>query len=475
MSRATKWIVGLIAAVVVVLGGSTVAYASYYSERAVPGSKVAGESVSNMTHDQIVQRIEERVSDLTANITVDGKSFEPNLADLGVSVDADATATAVMSQSADAWSRIKGLFDSGDTPAVISLDEGVLDAYAHELIKDLGEPAKNASVKFDEAAEAFVAEPASVGHGLDMDALREYANQAGKNLSGEAAAFESLETEPEITTEHAEQVAASANQMMGIPVVISTGNREITPTAADRAKWVNLLGDDGELSDSALDEAKIKEWLLATAESTNDDPIPGIHNINSRGDVVSTPEEGVPGFYVNNAEDVSTGLIAALKKGEAFEGLFQYDQVEQEFEERLIADGAEDLPYQAAPGEKWIDINLSNATTSAYEGATIVRGPVPMVPGEPGTETVTGVFKVYLQYEVQTMRGLNQDGTTYETPNVPWVTYFHGSYALHGAPWRSSFGWNGPGGSHGCVNMPVGEAKWFYDFVEMGTTVVSHY
>ena len=73
------------------------------------------------------------------------------------------------------------------------------------------------------------------------------------------------------------------------------------------------------------------------------------------------------------------------------------------------------------------------------------------------------------------MRGLNVDGTRYETPDVPWVTYFHGGYALHGAYWRSTFGHGGPGGSHGCVNMPIPAAKWFYDWAGIGTTVVSHY
>ncbi|WP_314570093.1 L,D-transpeptidase, partial [uncultured Actinomyces sp.] len=63
----------------------------------------------------------------------------------------------------------------------------------------------------------------------------------------------------------------------------------------------------------------------------------------------------------------------------------------------------------------------------------------------------------------------------YETEGVPWVTYFTGSYAMHGAPWRSSFGWSGYGGSHGCVNMPVDAAKFIYDWTDMGDTVVVHY
>ncbi|MGI6785241.1 MAG: L,D-transpeptidase family protein [Gleimia sp.] len=475
MSRATKWIIGVITALVVVLGGSTAAYASYYSGRALPGTSIAGESVSGMTQAEIVENIQQRADDFTADLTVDGKEYEPSLSDLGITVDAEATAEKALTSSADAWSRVKGLFDSSDVPLEVSLDEGVLDEYAEELVKALGEPAKNASVSFDPEAEAFTVEPASVGHGLEMEEFRNFAKSTAANLSEDAAEFTSLETEPEVSTEDAQKFADSANQLIAVPVSISTGNRTINPTIEERAKWVDLDTEDGMLDEAIIDEKSVQTWALETAESTNDEPVPGIHNINSRGDVVSTPEPGTPGYFVNNAQSIADGLVAALKNREAFEGQLEYDQVEQEFEERLIADGAENLAYQAAPGEKWIDINLSNATTSAYEGATIVRGPVPMVPGEPGTETVTGTFRVYLQYEMQTMRGLNQDGTKYETPDVPWVTYFHGGYALHGAPWRSSFGWSGPGGSHGCVNMPVGDAKWFYDFAEIGTIVVSHY
>ncbi|MCI6556985.1 L,D-transpeptidase, partial [Schaalia hyovaginalis] len=62
----------------------------------------------------------------------------------------------------------------------------------------------------------------------------------------------------------------------------------------------------------------------------------------------------------------------------------------------------------------------------------------------------------------------------YVAPNVPWVTYFTGSYAMHGAPWLSSFGWSGPEGSHGCLNMPVSAAKVVFDWADIGTTVVSH-
>ncbi|WP_268829541.1 L,D-transpeptidase [Corynebacterium belfantii] len=133
------------------------------------------------------------------------------------------------------------------------------------------------------------------------------------------------------------------------------------------------------------------------------------------------------------------------------------------------------MPYPAAPGEKWIDINLTTAQMTCYEGTEVVRGPIPIVPGKPSSPTVDGHFNVYLQYESQTMRGLNDDGSRYVEPDVPWVSYFHGSYSIHAAPGQRTFGWTGPGGSHGCVNTPTSDAEWIYHWAGLGTSVMSHY
>ena len=50
------------------------------------------------------------------------------------------------------------------------------------------------------------------------------------------------------------------------------------------------------------------------------------------------------------------------------------------------------------------------------------------------------------------------------------MQYFHRGYAFHGAPWRSSSGTR----SHGCINLPVSDAKWLYDWASIGTKTVVH-
>jgi len=87
--------------------------------------------------------------------------------------------------------------------------------------------------------------------------------------------------------------------------------------------------------------------------------------------------------------------------------------------------------------------------------------------GIPQAPTTVGTYPVYLRYTSQTMRGTNPDGTTYNDPGIPWVSYFHGGEALHGYI-RSSYGFPQ---SLGCVEMPFATAGQIWPHTPIGTLV----
>lgn len=119
-----------------------------------------------------------------------------------------------------------------------------------------------------------------------------------------------------------------------------------------------------------------------------------------------------------------------------------------------------------ASGYRWIEVNLSTQTLIAWQGDTSVMY-TNISSGLPRTPTVTGRYKIYSKYTAQRMTGPG-----YDLPGVPWVMYFYGGYALHGAYWHNNFG--NPM-SHGCVNMRVGEAQMLYNWASVGTEVYVHY
>jgi len=123
-------------------------------------------------------------------------------------------------------------------------------------------------------------------------------------------------------------------------------------------------------------------------------------------------------------------------------------------------------------GEKWIDIDISDQTLTAYQGDTVVRYFI-VSTGSATYPTVTGTFYTYARYDLQDMTGGSvAAGDYYYQPDVPWVQYFFEGFSIHGAYWHNMFG--SPIG-HGCINMRVNEAQWLYDWTSVtGIRVVVH-
>jgi len=99
------------------------------------------------------------------------------------------------------------------------------------------------------------------------------------------------------------------------------------------------------------------------------------------------------------------------------------------------------------------------------DGGVILQTPVNT--GVYGASTPLGTWPVYLRFTSTTMKGTNPDGSKYADPGVPWVSYFHGSDAVHGF-WRSEFGYPQ---SDGCVEVPIDNAGEIYPDDPYGTLV----
>ncbi len=119
-----------------------------------------------------------------------------------------------------------------------------------------------------------------------------------------------------------------------------------------------------------------------------------------------------------------------------------------------------------ADGVRWIEVNLSAQTVTAWQGNVPVLHTY-VSTGTARTPTVTGRFNIGLKYTSQHM-----SGPGYSLPGVPWVMYFFQGYAIHGTYWHANFGTTM---SHGCVNMRTEEAQFLFNWAPVGTEVYVHY
>lgn len=130
----------------------------------------------------------------------------------------------------------------------------------------------------------------------------------------------------------------------------------------------------------------------------------------------------------------------------------------------IVYSGVE-IPEEVGPGERWIDVDLSNQMVYAYEGEELLNSFL-VSTGTWLHPTLTGTFRVYVKYRYTDMAGPG-----YYLPNVPYTMYYDRGYGLHGTYWHNNFG---TPMSHGCINLRTEEAAWLYEWASVGTIVNIH-
>jgi lipoprotein-anchoring transpeptidase ErfK/SrfK len=124
------------------------------------------------------------------------------------------------------------------------------------------------------------------------------------------------------------------------------------------------------------------------------------------------------------------------------------------------------VPEDLAGNDRWIDVDLSKQLLVAYEGERPVFTTL-VSTGRKGTkdepfETPKGKFRILTKHVSSSMDGNTASDGNYSIQDVPWAMFFEGNYAIHGAFWHNGFGSRK---SHGCINLPVGDARWLFWWV----------
>lgn len=128
----------------------------------------------------------------------------------------------------------------------------------------------------------------------------------------------------------------------------------------------------------------------------------------------------------------------------------------------LYEPSAEEAPAPPTNVGKAIVVSTDSQRIYAYENGQLVRSHITST-GLPATPTVKGDYNIYVKYLADDMQGAD-----YFLPQVPYTMYFYKGYGIHGTYWHNSFG---RPMSHGCVNLPVDEAEWFFNWAQVGTPV----
>jgi hypothetical protein len=128
---------------------------------------------------------------------------------------------------------------------------------------------------------------------------------------------------------------------------------------------------------------------------------------------------------------------------------------------------------------RWIDLNLVHQVVVAYEGSTPVRLARTST-GRPGWETAPGRYIIQRRVEKETMEsatllGLDAQRADYKVENVRWTQYFSADgKALHENYWKPRDEFGIPS-SHGCAGLVAEDARFFWEWADVGVPVIVHF
>ena len=119
-------------------------------------------------------------------------------------------------------------------------------------------------------------------------------------------------------------------------------------------------------------------------------------------------------------------------------------------------------PDEVGEEEFWVEVDLYEQTFAAYEGDRLVYATL-ISSGLNRWPTNEGLFQVWDRFREYKMSGAEGKVDYYFLEDVPYIMYFDdlNGIALHGTYWHDRFGYKH---SHGCVNMPIKDAEWTFNW-----------
>lgn len=450
----------------------------FFYQRFWPNTVIGDANVSLMGASSARSALEQASQERTVTVSGQGVNFSLNGASAGLELNVDTAVSTALAKNAS-WQWPVQIFKSHDDSDVLSASfdtellhsaiEGQLGAY-----NSIATDPTDAFLFFDEATGTYQINPGSMGTKLDVDSVM---NAIMESLAGKQQ-FAPL------TSEHLVQQGVRADDERLVNAMNAANsylgcNLELT-VAATPVAWVNAatvkdwIVIDGDLN-VWLDEAKLDAWVDALEAQVDTGEQPGYVRTYIR------PGDG-------KEVTVTGGSYGWISDGEALAQLTRdtvYNKTvgTQEIPWKQTADRYN--PGGADWGNRYVDVDLTEQWIRFYDewGEIVMQAPIISGSSAFGTSRTTPQGAYYITNKAlnQTLVGLTDPATgepLYRTPVTYWMPFIGNMIGLHDADWQyvwEDWVYTTADGSHGCINLQPSVAAWCWDWITIGTPVITHY
>ena len=440
--------------------GFFITYRNIYANRVFAGVKVAGVSLSGKTKSEAKMILSNFLKDFQEKEVVfvyEGEEKKFKLKELGIALDLDKQVNAVYKVGREGRfpykekDIIQALLGKKEIPLMLDCDltklNQVLLAYQQKVMAP-----QNASLKI-EGDKVLVVEERQ-GYKIDTAEIQSRILENLSNLDFSPVNIAVVPAAPQIKQEDIAKTKMEAETMISRPLIFVFEDKSYEADATQIGQFLQFQQSGGGLMISFNEEA-IDKYVKNLALKIDKKPI-DTEKLSTTGEVI---KEGSDGRFLDRA--YTKEQIKRALSGETKSIALKVD--EKKHGEKIV------FPDNVAvagrfPG-KYIDIDLSEQKLYAFEDNNLIKS-FAISSGLSRTPTPKGTFSIYSKSRAALMRG---EG--YYLPGVEWVSWFYGSYSIHGTYWHHNFGHPM---SHGCVNASNGDAQFIYQWAPIGTPVYIH-
>lgn len=456
-----KKVIGAILAVVVPVAILVMIYcivSVYYANRYYPGTWINGVNCSDMTVDEVKERLKEHRQSYSLRLNERGGQQEVLTSD-DIGYMATFDSVSELKDEQGMWSWILHLSDINFYTAEgkPGFEEDKLRSALNALNCVSGPDVTAPADAYVDYTDGVKIVPETEGTTIDTDKLYQVVSEAILSEQNRIDLDASdCYVHPSVTTETPEfkEVTDHIRKYTDVTITLNVADTTEVINSEQITQW--LYQDDN--GDVALDKEKIRSYMYDMEDKY--DTINKTRSfVNSYGNTVKI-QPGTLGWSIA-ANNETEKIYNAILDGKSETRDIEYDSEAPSWGENDI-------------GNTYVEISIDNQHMWFYKnGSLIVETDVTTGTSSTGHDTPRGAFYINNKQMNVTLVSANPDDP-YESKVTYWLPFKGNSYGIHDASWRSSYGgsiyiYNG---SHGCVNTPLDKVKQIYENITIGTPVI---
>lgn len=434
----------------------------FFRSHFVPNSRVNGIDSFGKTAQQMADLLADREKAYHMVIkTADGATEQvitPDMVDLSSNLQPGDMSRLLANQQAFLWPRylLGDKLEQKTSGWKLNRDKlnALVDALPEVSRTDLVQT-KNADLVYDQQQKSYLVQEEVYGNNIDTDRFKDALADAIVNLQEEISLAD-YAVQPTLKADDSrlKELIGKMNQIAQMKITLKIGGDQET---VPQEKIISWIGIDENANMVVHDEA-IRAYVGELAGKY--DTVGKNRSFRTSYGAVVNISSGDYGRKVDQEAEFNA-LKGNLTDGRDLTR-------ELNFSQKAAGGAGDDI------GSSYVEVNLTAQHLFVYkDGRKVVDTAV--TTGKPVNhhQTNVGIFRVKSHEANRTLRGRNDDGSSYASPVKYWMP-FDGGIGLHDAPWKSNYGGKNylTNGSHGCVNLPPSVAGSVFANVSVGMPVV---